>query len=418
MAQGPILIFDKSLLQALNVDEAVWLDNFFLSNITPLFYIETLADLEKSVAKRRTPEQVVGSLAYKTPDLQSHPAIHHDTLLMGELAGVGEVIMDGRILMAGGTPVALDGKKGVFYSKTPEAEAFDRWGKHEFLDIERQIAKLWRRALTGLDHTKIYSALQWKFKGNKPKTLADVKVLVDADIDQSNQGKALELGMAVLEIPKDVQAHAITRWESAGKPPIRTFAPYFTHMASVDYFFYLGIAADLIGTERPAGKVDNKVDVAYLYYLPFCMVFASCDKLHARIVPLFLRNDQSFVDGHELKADLRRLDEHFARLPEEVRASGLFKFAGDPPDDNSFLVTRLWNKHFPPGWRQRRMLHEPLSKEASDALMEQINRLEKDGIPLAPSERVQPDAYDFAQVSRSIRAQKGKWVRVPPEAIK
>ena len=49
MAQGPILIFDKSTLQALNPDQANWLDNFFMSNITPLFYIETLADLEKEV---------------------------------------------------------------------------------------------------------------------------------------------------------------------------------------------------------------------------------------------------------------------------------------------------------------------------------------------------------------------------------
>jgi hypothetical protein len=49
MSQGPILIFDKSALQALSVDETNWLDNFFLTNITPLFLTETLADLEKEV---------------------------------------------------------------------------------------------------------------------------------------------------------------------------------------------------------------------------------------------------------------------------------------------------------------------------------------------------------------------------------
>ena len=38
MPPGPILIFDKSVLQALNVDEANWLDNFFMTNITPLFF--------------------------------------------------------------------------------------------------------------------------------------------------------------------------------------------------------------------------------------------------------------------------------------------------------------------------------------------------------------------------------------------
>ena len=34
MSQGPVVIFDKSALQALTLDEANWLDNFFLSNIT------------------------------------------------------------------------------------------------------------------------------------------------------------------------------------------------------------------------------------------------------------------------------------------------------------------------------------------------------------------------------------------------
>jgi hypothetical protein len=71
MAQGPILIFDKSTLQALNPDQANWMDNFFMSNITPLFYIETLADLEKEVKAGKTPEQVVGEIAYKTPDMQA-----------------------------------------------------------------------------------------------------------------------------------------------------------------------------------------------------------------------------------------------------------------------------------------------------------------------------------------------------------
>jgi hypothetical protein len=63
---GPITIFDKSALQALSLDEAVWFDNFYLGNITPLFFVETLADLERIDAKRLSPEEVVGGLAAKT----------------------------------------------------------------------------------------------------------------------------------------------------------------------------------------------------------------------------------------------------------------------------------------------------------------------------------------------------------------
>jgi len=40
------LLFDKSALQGLSLDESVWFDAFFYPNITPLFFVETLADLE------------------------------------------------------------------------------------------------------------------------------------------------------------------------------------------------------------------------------------------------------------------------------------------------------------------------------------------------------------------------------------
>jgi hypothetical protein len=62
------------------------------------------------------------------------------------------------------------------------------------------------------------------------------------------------------------------------------------------------------------------VDLAYLYYLPFCMVFVSNDRLHERCVPCSLTEhkaivdgwelsvDQEFVSGRNLKADLAKLD--------------------------------------------------------------------------------------------------------------
>ena len=63
---GPITI-DKSALQSFNPDEALWFDWFYKTNITPLFYVETLADLNKQMRDGRTSEQVVGNIAYKTP---------------------------------------------------------------------------------------------------------------------------------------------------------------------------------------------------------------------------------------------------------------------------------------------------------------------------------------------------------------
>jgi hypothetical protein len=83
---GPILLFDKSVLQSLSVDEAVWLDTFYFPCVTPLFFTETLADLEKEVQKGRSPEDVVGNLAEKTP-IGGAINVHHHTLSANELLG-------------------------------------------------------------------------------------------------------------------------------------------------------------------------------------------------------------------------------------------------------------------------------------------------------------------------------------------
>jgi hypothetical protein len=79
------------------------------------------------------------------------------------------------------------------------------------------------------------------------------------------------------------------------------------------------LAADLISPNRPS----NKIDIAYLYYLPFCMVFTSNDNLHAQTVPLFLRKDQVFIAGMKLKADFHKLDDHYSQLPDDVKETGI-----------------------------------------------------------------------------------------------
>ena len=67
--QGPSLIFDKSSLESLNIHEAGLMDNFYMSTITPLFFVECLADLEKQMRSGSTPEQLVPTHTQKNPNL-------------------------------------------------------------------------------------------------------------------------------------------------------------------------------------------------------------------------------------------------------------------------------------------------------------------------------------------------------------
>ena len=69
MIVAVIALFDKSFLQSLNPDQAVLFDHFFMAVVCPLFHVETLADLEKAVKQGRTPEDEVGYIANKIPEL-------------------------------------------------------------------------------------------------------------------------------------------------------------------------------------------------------------------------------------------------------------------------------------------------------------------------------------------------------------
>ena len=226
----------------------------------------------------------------------------------------------------------------------------------------------------------------------------------------------IRFGLALLGVPIEFHDEVIGRWAAGGKRPIGEFAPYFRHMFSVDFFFQLAIAADLISRVRPAGKADNKVDIAYLYYLPFCMVFVSSDKLHERVVPLFLRDDQSFVKGQELKADLKKIDEHYAQLPRELTSQGVYKFATSPPDGVAPHVTQLWDKHLLPTWREKKDQQKERTPEDDKSVIEMIDRAQKESTLVAVDLDHPPDIddFEFAHVSRLVIPKKGKWIRINP----
>src|SRR5690349_14467953 len=139
-------LFDKSFLQSLSVNESVFFDHFFTTVICPIFYIETLADLEKSVREGRTPEQEVGIIADKVPEMSGWPCAYHGDLGAGNLFGL-YVPLTGQVPTRGGRAVTVDVKSGFAHRESPEAEAFSRWQHREFLYVERQFVRGWREAL-------------------------------------------------------------------------------------------------------------------------------------------------------------------------------------------------------------------------------------------------------------------------------
>ena len=413
MTLGPFLIFDKSSLESLDLDEAVMLDNFYMSNITPLFFVECLADLEKAIRSNSTPEQLVGSLATRTPESQSYPNVHHATILRGELAGKFDLkTVHGRVMLAGGRHVQLGDKKGVIFEHSPEAEAISRWGKREFLELERNIAKQWRRALTSIDlNAMVQSVMGALGPWRKPKSLQDARKMTDIIIDNMDPEWLIRFGLNLLGAPENVE-YVVSEWIRKRRPPLRDHLPYFVFMLTINIFFCLVLPTQLLSKVKPS----HKIDLAYLYYLPFCSVFTSKDNFHADIVPLFLSSEQTFVNGTELKEDLKRLVAHYEVLPGDVLKTGLNHFAAYPPDDTGLLITRLWDKYLP-GWRAARDMPKPVrDPEEEKRIVEEINR-QTDSPELQPSDEQDIDKMDYATVRRMVHPKKGRWLRFSEEQI-
>jgi hypothetical protein len=185
---GPTLLLDKSALESLSVDEAVWLDMFFGANITPLLYVETLADLEKTDAKKgRSGEQIVAQLAGKTPVNSTFPNAHHFDMLLQDLHGNYVPIDKQQVIITGGEPrIDSDGNLGVHIDEFPEQAALNRWFQGDFLEIERKYAKSWRNTLNSLNPEV---TMEWVKNIVPPdrhfSNLTDIKAFADEFVRQS-----------------------------------------------------------------------------------------------------------------------------------------------------------------------------------------------------------------------------------------
>ena len=402
---GPLLIFDKSFLQSLSIDESVILDQMFSCVITPMFFVETMADLTKETARGRTAEQVVGGLAERTPVGHCYINTFHQQVVLDDLLGRRQE-SDHRPAVAGGISVRVDGKPGVVFRKSPERDAFDRWQQGHFYEVERDFARQWRAHLESFNLPGIATAYKSVLrKEDRPKTHVAARDLARRLIDASGQSyRTLCLAHDLLRMPPNSLGEIVRNWKAAGSPPLREYAPFAAHCLEVDLFFELCLSNGLISDQRPS----NRIDIGYLYYLPFADMFVSGDKLHRRAAPLFMDARQRFVWGPNLKDDLATLNAYFTALPEDEKVKGLFTLASKPPVDHQGLVASLWDDRMS-GWREPKPPQPKMAAEEAAEVIAMSRRLigaaeQRERGPIVPDEDI-----EHLVIERHIPKQRGSW---------
>ncbi|QDQ26710.1 hypothetical protein FNU76_10225 [Chitinimonas arctica] len=401
---GPTTLFDKSFIQSLSTDESVWFDRYFYTAIAPLFYIETLADLEKKPRSGKTSEDEVGIIAAKTPQMSSVPCYFHRELCLNDLLG-HRVPMTGQIPVARAIKSYRDGKVKVTIKEPEEAKAFIRWQEGRFLEIEREQARDWRSQLARIDLKLTEMAVEKiGITVKNCKSLEDAhRMAVGAIASLAKTYGRFDVFMEMLDVPKGLRRNIKNRWRSLKRPRLMEFAPYAVFVLTVEIFFSLAVAAKLIASTRQS----HCVDIAYIFYLPFCNIFISTDKLHRTCAPFFLRSDQRFIWGSDLKSELAELNEYFLTLPLEVRELGIYKFAHRLPVVSNGLIRELYTRYTP-----------SLLEEKADELN---NSTRSDLLPGTGDVREQSGGYDEngegvdydeLVLHRVVRERKGSWIQI------
>ena len=345
------------------------------------------------------------------PDMRGTPNVYHSDICLQELFGY-PVPLTGQILVPGGRPVRDGERTGVVFDELPEASAFSRWQDKKFGEVERRYASVWRKLLCNLDLSEVANYFRkLGVDGTTCRTLDEAKsIALRITSSSDNKFDRMYLALTILGVSLSYYEDITRRWSALNYPPINQYAPYSSHVVSIELFFQIALAANLISSDRPS----NRTDIAYLFYLPFCRVFVSSDKLHKKCAPMFLRRNQQFIWGPELKSGLRELNSYYLKLPQSIKDQGVIKFASQPPKEGNFYVSSVWDRHLPL-WRKSVSTEASNGSEAHEKLVSLLESfVSADAIP---SEQVDFDVQEpeSLAIQRMVRRRKGSWFQLPKD---
>jgi len=306
---GPNLIIDKSTFQGLSAAEHSLLGVLFKQGLPPVLGYEIIADLaKKSTGRRRMkkpPKEKVQELARKFHGSGPVVVVDYRTACLGNLNGT-RVPMTGQLPVGHGTRHDHeDGSWGLMIDLHPINRAIMRWSAGHFLTPEQVFAEGWRNQYKGLKPEAFRQRLhQERLVSRRVEHPSELRAAVDAVFDlDGHQQIWLEWLLDQLRVGTGRKAAIMGRWTLAGEPHLREYAPYAAHCVRSMLALDIAVRSRLLKWNS-----THIYDLQYLFYQPFCMVFASTDNLHRLLSPVLKRRNQDFLDGAVLKIELAALN--------------------------------------------------------------------------------------------------------------
>jgi len=390
---GPILLCDKSAVQGLSGAELNMLRRNYSLMIPPVLLMEILADLRKA-DDVETGQAEVQRLANKLVPACSYVNVGFREIVIGELHGY-KMPSDGRPVLRKGKSVTSGGQTGMILEQSPEDEALLRWQRGSFLDAEKLLATEWRRISQAIDLEGVQRVLRDHYsRHTKLRSFAEVATLVGELLQSAPPRKLVSWFLTDSEILANKFEEPLSKIESNGTFKLNAELPYTSRCLRVALIFHFGLAFGLVST-----RSTNRIDLEYLYYLPFCMVFSSGDFLHRDLVQ-FISKDQIFIPRDVFKADLKGLAMWWTSLTAKEQEEERHRIG--PPEFEVSVTHQAWKKFMKPGYRERTPLKQKMSPEGEEKMMDHIREMMKGVVPASPPD-LSIDDCDFVVHKRNVR---------------
>jgi len=116
----------------------------------------------------------------------------------------------------------------MLFKQPPEIVALQRWEEGRFLEVERDYARAWRRALSGVDLAALYRKGKAIIeRQGRPRDLAESKAMAVAMMNRDgHRYVGLKEALDTFRIPEELRRVVVSRWKAEGGPPLQEFAPY------------------------------------------------------------------------------------------------------------------------------------------------------------------------------------------------
>ena len=272
--------------------------------------------------------------------------IHPDyRILVGMSLQGYDIPMVTKPIRFGGSPFRTEtGEEGFFFDAQPEALALLRWRERAFTESEEILAQKWRDAIRRLDPERTLKELRGLLgRLEELKSCFDLVRRAEEMLCASNQTAMLYWLMDELQLDGKIQKEVIQRRAENLSLKMREFAPYAFYVCKAMIAYHLGLASGIITTRR-----TNRIDLEYLFYLPFCKVFTTNDQFQEGLGKALLSEEQEFVPGLTLKEDLHRIASWWNQLGPKEREDNAFDFGDFPPDLEGSVTAELWKRYMRP----------------------------------------------------------------------